>query len=85
MVYSGCSSIPVRWGGVVGLRKGARTYSYAYRAVYVGTSLSMYKGALSRCKVYKSLYMGTSLMFLDLGLMYYSGLGIKSPGLLLFP
>jgi len=32
---------------VVRLRKGARTYSYAYRAIYIGTSLSIYKGSLS--------------------------------------
>jgi len=37
---------------VIGLRKGARTYGYAYRVIYVGTSLSIYKGALSCCKVY---------------------------------
>jgi len=32
-------------GGVVRLRKGARTCSYAYRVVYMGTSPSMCKGA----------------------------------------
>jgi len=56
---------------VVGLYKGARTYSYTYRAIYIGTSPSIYKGALSRCKVHRSLYIETSLMFLDLGLIYF--------------
>jgi len=51
---------------VVGLRKGAWTYSY--RAIYIGTSPSIYKGALSRCKVYRGLYIGTSSIFLDLAL-----------------
>jgi len=37
---------------VVRLREGARTYSYAYRAIYMGTSPSIYKGGASRCKVY---------------------------------
>ena len=56
---------------MVGLYKGAWTYSYTYRAVYIGTSLSIYKGALSRYKVYKSLYVGTSLVFLDLKFIYF--------------
>ena len=53
---------------MVKLREGAWTYSYAYRAVYIGTSLSIYKGALGRCKVYRGFYVGTSLIFLDLAL-----------------
>jgi len=45
MVHSGCSSIPVWWGGVVGLREGARTCGYAYRAVHVCVCVCMCKGA----------------------------------------
>jgi len=49
--------------------KGAWTYSY--RAIYIGTSLSIYKGALSHYKVYRGHYIGTSSMFLDL-ILYIS-------------
>ena len=51
---------------MVRLREGAWTYGHAYRAVYVGTSPSIYKGVSSRCKVHRGLYVGTSSMFLDL-------------------
>ena len=55
---------------MVRLYKGAWTYSYIYRAVYIGTFLNIYKGALDCCKVYKGFYIGTSLIFLNLGLIY---------------
>jgi len=46
---------------VVRLREGAWTCCYAYRAIYMETSLG-------RCKVHRGLYMGTSLIFLGLAL-----------------
>ena len=61
-VYSGI----VGWCGLV--TRGAWTCGYAYRAVHIGTSLSMCKGASGHCKVYRGLYVGTSSMFLNLAL-----------------
>ena len=53
---------------MVGLHKRGWTCGYTYKAIYVGTSLSIYKGALGRYKVYKSLHIKTSLIYLDLAL-----------------
>ena len=45
--------------------KKAWTYSYTYRAVYMGISPNIYKKALSH------LYIKTFSIFLNLGLIYF--------------